>query len=95
MLLDHNALEKSVVVANSRMNRERGAVGVNSYEQDVRLNPVAYLLNRLNVCGSTSWLDLCCGRGRALLETAQDIGSEVLQVGHGRFTAATLFDRRK
>jgi SAM-dependent methyltransferase len=70
-LLDNAALEHSSVVANCRMNRERVAVGGNSYSEELRFNPLSFLIERLNVAGSASWLDLCCGRGRALIETAR------------------------
>lgn len=68
--LDDKSLEKSDIVANSRMNRERRAVGVNSYENDLGLNVIEYLDQRLRERGSAAWLDLCCGRGRALIDTA-------------------------
>ncbi|MBC8873497.1 MAG: methyltransferase domain-containing protein [Planctomycetes bacterium] len=74
-LLDDASLERSSVVANSRMNRERGAVGVNSYEKELGLDPIAFLADRLDVAESTSWLDLCCGRGRALIDAAKTLRS--------------------
>ncbi len=74
-LLDNASLESSSVVANSRMNRERGAFGVNSYEKEVGLNPIAYLADCLHAADSTSWLDLCCGRGRALIDAARTFQS--------------------
>ena len=69
--LDDVSLERSSVVANSRMNRERGAVGVNSYEKDLGIDTIAFLTDRLNAAHSASWLDACCGRGRALIDAAQ------------------------
>ena len=69
-LLDDESLERSDVVANSRMNRERTATGVNSYEKDVGINPISFLSDRLDVAPAASWLDLCCGLGRALIATA-------------------------
>ena len=69
-LLNDNSLEGSSVVANSRMNRERGAAGVNSYEKDIGLNPISFLMDRVNRANSASWLDVCCGRGRALIDAA-------------------------
>lgn len=69
-LLDDASLERSPVVANSRMNRERQAVGGNSYEKELGLNPIAFLTERLQT-DDVSWLDLCCGRGRALIEAAE------------------------
>jgi SAM-dependent methyltransferase len=69
-LLGDSSLERSPVVANSRMNRERRAVGVNSYEKELRFNPITFVADRLDATGAASWLDLCCGRGRALLDAA-------------------------
>jgi len=65
-LLDDFALAGSPVVANNAMNRERGLLGVNSYEREAGLDP----LSRLT--GGDAWLDLCCGSGRALFEAAAD-----------------------
>ena len=67
-LLSREQLLKSGVVANNRMNRERVCAGKNSYEQDLRFNPVEFLAERLKSKGSATWLDLCCGEGRALIE---------------------------
>ena len=74
-LLDDAQLERSPVVANSRMNRERVATGTNGYTKEIGLNPLAYLQHRLDEARSAAWLDLCCGRGRALIEAAEFIGS--------------------
>jgi trans-aconitate methyltransferase len=81
-LLDNASLERSSVVANSRMNRERRAVGVNSYEKELRVDPIAFLTDRLTKKGSASWLDLCCGRGCALIDAANHF--------RGRCTARQL-----
>lgn len=76
-LKDHAELERSDIVANNRMNRERVASGSNGYETDLSLNPIEFFEHRLTAASSPAangqwpnWLDLCCGRGRALLETA-------------------------
>jgi SAM-dependent methyltransferase len=71
-LLDDAQLEWSSVVANNAMNRERKATGVNSYEKDIRLNPIAWLETKKNQ-NRTEWIDLCCGRGNALIEVAQKL----------------------
>nr|WSX48389.1 class I SAM-dependent methyltransferase [Streptomyces sp. NBC_00974] len=65
-LLRADALERSSVVANNTMNRERGLRGVNSYARELGFDPVA----RLSAGGSSApaWLDLCSGEGRALRE---------------------------
>lgn len=69
-LLNDRSLENSSVVANSTMNRERHAVGTNSYEKDLGVNPIEFIANRLLVEPAVRWLDLCCGRGRALIDVA-------------------------
>jgi len=45
-LLLNDRLELSPIVANNRMNRERNAVGVNSYERDIWLSPIEFLTER-------------------------------------------------
>lgn len=68
--LNHRALESSDVVANSRMNRERVATGVNSYQRELSLDVIEYLQQLLAANGRACWLDLCCGQGNALIEVA-------------------------
>jgi SAM-dependent methyltransferase len=70
-LLDSDTLELSGVVANSAMNRERVCVGKNSYARELSLDPHDFLKSRFETQGQVSWLDLCCGRGRALIEAAE------------------------
>lgn len=70
-LLTDEALKRSSVVANCRMNRERGIAGSNSYAADLRMNPVDFLQQRLAAADRTAWLDLCCGTGRALVQAAE------------------------
>jgi SAM-dependent methyltransferase len=69
-LLESDALESSCVVANSAMNRERVCVGKNSYARELSFDPLDFLKSRLENQGQAAWLDLCCGRGRALIEAA-------------------------
>ena len=66
-------LSTSPVVANCRMNRERVLVGGNSYSRDLSMNPVEFLQTRLQEQATVRWLDLCCGRGRALIEAAEQL----------------------
>lgn len=61
----------SGVVANNRMNRGRGCLGANSYQKDLSFNPLEFLTERLAKRKSVTWLDLCCGEGRALIEAAR------------------------
>ena len=68
-LLDDKTLAWSATVANNRMNRKRKATGINSYEKDIQLNPITFLEGRTKQ-SDVQWLDLCCGEGNALIETA-------------------------
>jgi hypothetical protein len=75
-LLDEGALASSSVVANRAMNRERQLDGVNSYARAPGLNPFEWLRQRAGSDGAgapvkVGWLDLCCGTGRALIQTAE------------------------
>ncbi len=70
-LLNNQNLESSPVVANNRMNRERNAVGINSYEKDIYLSPVEFINKSFKTKSTFAWLDICCGRGKALIQTAQ------------------------
>ena len=70
-LLDNDSLELSGVVANSAMNRERVCVGKNSYARELSFDPLDFLKSRIETQGQAAWLDLCCGRGRALIEAAE------------------------
>lgn len=64
-MLDDATLESSSVVANNAMNRERNLDGVNSYAKDLGFHPLETLAPH------QSWLDLCCGSGRALTEVSR------------------------
>lgn len=70
-LLPEDKLIWSPIVVNSRMNRERKASGVNSYEQEFNFKPEEYLEKKIKENGRAVWLDLCCGQGNALMQTAQ------------------------
>ncbi|HLK59795.1 MAG TPA: methyltransferase domain-containing protein [Chthonomonadaceae bacterium] len=69
-LLDDEALTRSEIVANARINRGRSVVGVNSYARELGLDPLAFLTERLSAGAHIAWLDLCCGAGNALIESA-------------------------
>ena len=69
-LLDTGALERSEIVANACMNRERNLSGANSYAADLGLSPMDFLIKVLERQDKATWLDLCCGTGRALLQAA-------------------------
>ena len=70
-LLPEDILIWSPIVVNSRMNRERNSSGVNSYEQEFKFKPEDYLASKIKEFGQASWLDLCCGQGKALIQTAE------------------------
>lgn len=78
-LLPEKALILSAVVANNRMNRERNAGGINSYEKDIHFHPGPYLKGHIMRFGQVRWLDLCCGEGKALLQCALDLADAGLQ----------------
>ncbi|MBO3743174.1 class I SAM-dependent methyltransferase [Actinoplanes flavus] len=73
MLLDDQALHASSVVANNAMNRERQLSGVNSYAKVLGFDPVELLAGT-----KRSWLDLCCGSGRALIRAAARLDTATL-----------------
>lgn len=70
-LLPEDKLVWSPIVVNSRMNRERNASGINSYEKEFKFKPEEYLESKIGDYGKASWLDLCCGQGKALVQTAE------------------------
>lgn len=68
-LLNDDALNRSSVVANCQMNRERTLTGSNGYAKELGFEPLDQLMGRIE--GKVRWLDLCCGSGKALVEAAQ------------------------
>lgn len=70
-LLQNEELENSAIVANNAMNRERGLTGSNGYERDLKFRIVQFIKERLRARRSVRWLDLCCGRGKALIEAGK------------------------
>lgn len=79
-LLGDDELERSAIVANCRMNRERGLTGSNGYGVEIGLDPLDFLRQRLSSGHLAAWLDLCCGSGKALIEAAQIVHAEGLVV---------------
>ena len=79
-LLDNGDLEKSGVVANCRMNRERRLTGSNGYERELRFHPLDFLRPICVTTGEAGWLDLCCGSATALAEAATIIQAENLPI---------------
>ncbi|MFG3516713.1 class I SAM-dependent methyltransferase [Streptomyces bobili] len=70
-------LERSSVVANNTMNRERGLTGVNSYTRELGFHPLEFLAGR----PAPGWLDLCSGEGRALRQAAAELPATATLTG--------------
>ncbi len=75
-LMGDDQLERSAVVANCRMNRERGLLGSNGYSKELGFDPLCFLVARLSAGKPLTWLDLCCGSGKALVEAAEVVNTE-------------------
>jgi SAM-dependent methyltransferase len=78
-LLDDDRLQRSAVVANCRMNRERDLLGSNGYDRELGLDPLAFLKGRA-AGHPAAWLDLCCGAGKALIQAAEAVHAGGLEV---------------
>ena len=78
-LLSEKELIWSTVVANSTMNRGRNASGLNSYEKEFRNRPEEFLQKHIARFGHVKWLDLCCGEGKALVQSALYLAQNKLQ----------------
>jgi SAM-dependent methyltransferase len=70
------ALLWSPVVANCRMNRERGITGVNSYEKELKIDIFALLQAKARQQETVRWMDVCCGSGKALVEATVALHSQ-------------------
>ena len=79
-LLTDDELERLAIVANCRMNRERNLLGSNGYDRELGFDPVSYLRARASLGRSVTWLDLCCGSGKALIQAAQVVQADQLPV---------------
>lgn len=75
-LVGDDILERSAVVANCRMNRERDSLGSNGYDRELGFNPLDALKDRLTEGRDVAWLDLCRGTGGALVQAAEIVHSE-------------------
>lgn len=67
-LIGDDRLAGSWVVANRDMNRDRGVSGRDGYTRVLGTDLLALLTESPN--RTVRWLDLCCGNGKALVETA-------------------------
>jgi trans-aconitate methyltransferase len=61
------------------MNRKRKASGVNSYEKELKVKPEVFLEKCIRKTGNVKWLDICCGEGKALIQTAEFLAAKGLQ----------------
>jgi SAM-dependent methyltransferase len=77
-LLNDDELGRSAVAANCRMNRERNLSGSNGYDRELGFNPLDVLKERIAAGRSSTWLDLCCGTGKALIEAARIVHDQGL-----------------
>ena len=77
-LLTDDQLQRSAVVANCRMNRERDLLGSNGYGPELGLEPLDFLKGRAASGRTAAWLDLCCGTARALIRAATLMHAEGL-----------------
>ena len=78
-LLTDDRLERSPVVANCRMNRERDLLGSNGYDRELGFNPLDFLEEKLAHQERAAWLDLCCGTGKALIQAARILHDQGLE----------------
>jgi SAM-dependent methyltransferase len=92
-LLSDDELERSAVVANCRMNRERVLTGSNGYSREVGFSPLDYLRERKAPGRLVAWLDLCCGTGKALIEAARISHPEGMDVEITGVDLVGMFDR--
>ncbi|GII55654.1 methyltransferase [Planotetraspora thailandica] len=79
-LVDDETLERSAVVANRTMNRERCLTGSNGYGRELGMDVLAFLRSRASG-RRVRWLDLCCGTARALFEASHQLGDDAEIVG--------------
>jgi SAM-dependent methyltransferase len=78
-LLGDDQLERSSVVANCRMNRERDLLGTNGYGRELGFEPLDFLKGRASG-HLAAWLDLCCGTGKALIQASEAVHAGRLDV---------------
>jgi SAM-dependent methyltransferase len=92
-LLNDDELERSAVVANCRMNRERNLTGSNGYSKEIGFNPLDYLQGKIVPGRLVAWLDLCCGTGKALIEAARITHSKGVDIEIVGVDLVGMFDR--
>ena len=90
-LIEDGTLEKSSVVANCCMNHERNLHGSNGYDKELRCDPLDVLRSVAAENGQASWLDLCCGTGKALIQATSTLESEGVTIDIVGVDLAGLF----
>jgi SAM-dependent methyltransferase len=78
--LGDDELERSAIVANCRMNRERDLTGSNGYSREIGFNPLDFLRGQIAPGRRVAWLDLCSGTGKALIQAARISHAESLEI---------------
>lgn len=91
-LIGDTELESSPVVANRTMNRGRGLAGVNGYDRELGLDVLELLRERMAAVGRASWLDLCCGEGRAVIQGAAELAGSSLSSGKATVVGVDLVE---
>jgi trans-aconitate methyltransferase len=74
------------------MNRERNLRGSNGYDRDLRFDPMKFLQSVVAKHGNATWLDLCCGTGKALIEAASEIEEDELSISIIGVDLVGMFD---
>ena len=92
-LLGDDELERSAIVANCRMNRERDLTGSNGYSREIGFNPLDFLRGQIAPGGRVAWLDLCSGTGKALIQAARISHAESLEIEIVGVDLAGMFHR--
>ncbi len=92
-LLSDDKLERSAIVANCRMNRERDLTGSNGYSREVGFDPLDLLRGRTSLGRRIAWLDLCCGTGKALIQAARICQAESIDIEIVGVDLVSLFHR--
>lgn len=92
-LVGDDELERSAVVANCRMNRERDLVGPIGYDRELGFNPLDFLRGRAADGRESAWLDLCCGTGKALIQAAELVHAGGLSIAIAGVDLVGMFHR--
>ena len=77
------------------MNRERNLRGSNGYDRDLRFGPLEYVRSVAEVQGNATWLDLCCGTGKALIEAAAEVDKDELSISIIGVDLVGMFDHHE